>query len=99
MGRSYTSRTDKSRVPRGDAPAERPQVARFLRASRLHDRDGAGLDTVLAAFGPWLMDQALAAVLTTNLCEPDAAETAMLSRGDDPRRDRTSPASGRLMDF
>jgi isoleucyl-tRNA synthetase len=44
--------------------------------------NGPGLDAVLAEFGPWLMEQALAAVLTTNLCEPDAAGTATLSTGD-----------------
>src|SRR4030095_12837622 len=43
--------------------------------------NGSGLDALLAKFGPWLMEQALATELTTNLAEPDAAGTATLSTG------------------
>lgn len=42
---------------------------------------GSGLDALLAAFGPWLMEQALATELATHLPEADAAGTATLSTG------------------
>lgn len=43
--------------------------------------NGSGLDALLAEFGPWLMEQALATELTTNLAEADATGTATLSTG------------------
>jgi hypothetical protein len=43
---------------------------------------GSGLDPLLAEFGPWLKEQALAAELTTQLAEPQARATASLSTGE-----------------
>jgi isoleucyl-tRNA synthetase len=44
--------------------------------------DGSGLDPLLTEFAPWLMEQALATELTTNLAEPEAWGTARLTTGD-----------------
>jgi hypothetical protein len=43
---------------------------------------GSGLDPLLTAFGPWLMEQALAVELTTTLADPEVRGTARLSTGD-----------------
>ena len=39
---------------------------------------GSGLEPLLAAFGPWLMEQALAVALTTQLDDPLAAGSVSL---------------------
>ncbi len=43
---------------------------------------GSGLDALLTEFGPWLMEQALATILTPDLAEPEASGTTRLSTGD-----------------